>query len=160
MTILLLIATMVAVAYVVFALAKCGVPESISATYYLLGRQGWVLQLVLALMAVCLYPVWFSECREGWQLLPFLGCASLMFVAFAPCFRMELEGMVHYSSAVVCCVCALLWQFAEGLWDVTLWFAFVGGMLCLRYRAQWCWCLECVLIGSLLANLWRMCLFG
>lgn len=73
MTVLLLIATMVAVAYVVFALVKCGVPESISATYYLLGRQGWVLQLVLALMAVCLYPVWFSECREGWECLPFLG---------------------------------------------------------------------------------------
>ena len=156
MTTLLLTATLVAMLFVFYALAKHGVPESVSATYYLMGNRGWALQLVLALMAVCLYPVWFSVCRDGWTYLPFLGCASLMFVAFAPCFRMELEGAVHYSSAVVCCVCALLWQLVEGLWDVTLWFAFIGGMLCLRHRKEWCWCLECALIGSLLANLWRI----
>ena len=156
MTILLLIATIVAVSYVIYILVKCGVPESLSATYYSLGKDGWALQAVLGVVAASLYPVWFSATREDWLFLPFLGCASLMFVAFAPCFRLKLEGMVHYASAVVCCLCALLWQFVEGLWDVTMWFAFVGGMLCLRHRKQWCWCLECALIGSLLANLWRM----
>ena len=156
MVILLIIVSVVAVAYALFILSRHGVPESLSATYYLLGRNGWLLQCVLGTLAVLLYPVWFSVSGNSWVFLSFLGCASLLFVAFAPCFRLELEGMVHYSSAIVCCVCALGWQIAEGLWDVTLWFAFVGGMLCLRYRAQWCWCLECVLVGSLIANLWRL----
>ena len=130
-----------------------GVPESLSATYYDLGRYGWVFQAFVALVAAMLYFVWMPVSETGHEWMVFLSCASLLFVAAAPCFRLPLEGMVHYSSAVVCCLCAVSWQMAEGLWDVTLWFAWIGGMLSLAWRRQWCWWMEWAVVFSLLVNL-------
>lgn len=147
--------TALCAAYIGCSMIK-GVPESLSATYYTLGRYGWVFQVMMAILGVMLFTVWFPLCDASLQCLAFLSCASLLFVAAAPAFRLELEGKVHYGSAIVCCVCAVLWQVLEGLWDVTLWFVFIGGMLSLRYRDKWCWWVECAVVGSLLANLWRV----
>ena len=141
----------------VFSMRR-GVPESLSATYYDLGRYGWVFQAFVALVAATLYFVWLPVSEDGHEWMVFLSCASLLFVAAAPCFRLPLEGMVHYSSAVVCCLCAVSWQMAEGLWDVTLWFAWIGGMLSLVWRRQWCWWMEWAVVFSLLGNLWRVVL--
>lgn len=136
----------------VFSMRR-GVPESLSATYYDLGRYGWVFQAFVALVSAMLYFVWLPVSEDGHEWMVFLSCASLLFVAAAPCFRLPLEGMVHYSSAVVCCLCAVSWQMAEGLWDVTLWFAWIGGMLSLVWRRQWCWWMEWAVVFSLIANL-------
>lgn len=155
MTILLLIATVVCVAYLAYSMRK-GIPESLSATYYSLGRHGWVFQLVMFLSGFLLFPVWSQLGSEDQTFLAFLSCASLLFVAAAPAFKLSLDGAVHYTSAVICCVCAVLWQILEGLWDVTLWFGFVGGMLSLMWKDKWCWWVECAVVGSLLANLWRI----
>ena len=133
-----------------------GIPESLSATYYLLGKQGWLFSVYMSVVSVALYAVWFPLCEPSYQCLPFLSCGSMLFVAAAPSFKMELEGMVHYSSAIVCCVCAVLWQILEGLWDVTLWWATMAFMLSLGWKDKWCWWLECAVIGSLLCNLWRI----
>ena len=149
--ILILLAALCA-GYMVFSLRK-GVPESLSATYYDLGRRGWVFQVFVATVAAMLYVVWMPRSEAGHEWMVFLSCASLLFVAAAPCFRLSLQGMVHYSSAVVCCLCAVSWQIAEGLWDVTLWFAWIGGMLSLAWRRQWCWWMEWAVVFSLIANL-------
>lgn len=133
-----------------------GVPESISATYYMLGKRGWMFQAVMILVGFLLCPVWIPVSKDQHSFLAFLSCASLMFVGAAPAFRMELEGRVHYVSAAVCCACAVLWQVLDGLWDVTVFFAWSGGMLSLVWRKQWCWWMECAVMGSLLANLWRI----
>lgn len=135
-----------------------GIPESLSATYYLLGKQGWLFSVYMSVVSVALYVIWFPLCEPSYQCLPFLSCGSLLFVAAAPAFRLELEGKVHYGSAIVCCVCAVLWQILEGLWDVTLWFAWIGGMLSLVWRRQWCWWMEWAVVFSLLGNLWRVVL--
>lgn len=132
------------------------IPESISAIYYALGMRGWLFQLCMASVSLTLLPVWLSVSSEHTQWMAFLSCASLLFVAAAPSFRLEMEGRVHYCSAVVCCVCAVLWQILEGLWDVTLWFAFIGGMLTLTGRSKWCFWLECAVIASVYVNLWRI----
>ena len=120
--IILILLAALCVVYMAFSMRR-GVPESLSATYYDLGRYGWVFQAFVALVAAMLYFVWLPVSEDGHEWMVFLSCASLLFVAAAPCFRLPLEGMVHYSSAVVCCLCAVSWQMAEGLWDVTLWFA-------------------------------------
>lgn len=151
----LIIVTFLCVGYVALSL-KGGVPESLSATYYSLGEYGWVFQAVMYSVGILLMPVWFILSDIDHQCLCFISCASLLFVAAAPSFRLELEGKVHYGSAIVCCIGVVLWQVLEGLWDVTLWFAFIGMMLSLSMRDKWCWWMEVAVIGSLLANLWRM----
>lgn len=155
MTILLSIATIICVAYLAYSMHN-GIPESLSATYYSLGKHGWVFQLVMFLLGFLLFFVWSQLGSDNYTFLAFLSCASLLFVAAAPAFRLSLDGAVHYTSAIICCVCALLWQMLEGLWDVTLWFAFVGGMTSLMWRRQWCWWVECAVVGSVFANLWRI----
>lgn len=155
MDIVLLIVTAVVVLYMTVFMYK-SIPESLSATYYMSGSRSWVFVLFMVSVAVLLYPVWLSVSQESHRFLVFLSCASLLFVASSPCFREELQGKVHYSAAAVCCLCVFLWQILEGLWDVTLCFVFIAGILILQNRTKWCWWLECAAIGSLLANLWRL----
>lgn len=155
MNIVVLILALLVLLYMGYSM-RSSVPESLSATYYALGKRKWLFPLFMAVVSALLYPVWFSASQAEHQCLVFLSCASLLFVASSPCFREDLQGKVHYTSAVICCVCAVLWQILEGLWDVTLWFAWIGGMLSLVWRNRWCWWLECAVVGSLLANLWRV----
>lgn len=157
MVTLLVLLTVLAMFLLVLSASKTGgVPESISATYYDLGKHGWLFQLFMLFLSAGLFVVWMPVSSDNHQCLVFLACASLLFVAAAPCFREDLQGKVHYTSAIICCVCAVLWQILEGLWDVTLWFAWIGGMLSLMMKDKWCWWMECAVIGSLLANLWRV----
>lgn len=137
-------------------LAGKRVPVSLSESYYALGRYGWVFQLLLAGASFTLLPVWISVTDNGHEWMAFLSCAALLFVAAAPCFRMEMEGKVHYTAAAVCCVCAVLWQISEEMWDVTLWLSFLGGMLSLQWRDKWCWWLECSVILSVYLNMFRL----
>lgn len=153
---LLILSTAMAVGYIIGCIARLGVLDSLSATYYSLGKYGWIFQSCIFLIGLLLLPVWLSLSKESFQFLVFLSCASLCFVASAPCFKLELQGRVHYSAAIVCCISVFSWQILEGLWDVMLWFVWIGGMLTLTNRNKWCWWLECAAIGSLFANLWRL----
>lgn len=157
MTTLLALSTVTVLCYLCLSVKVAGgIPVSLSATYYLLGNRGWLFQAFMVLTAATLFPVWVEHSGNGHEWMAFLACASLLFVASAPCFKLELEGKVHYTSAVVCCVCAVSWQLAEGLWDVTLWCAFIAGMLSLQERDKWCWWLECAVFVSLYMNLYRL----
>lgn len=156
MAALLCVVTVLCISYFAAVSILFKVPESLSATYYSLGKYGWVFQAVLFSVGVLMLPVWMSVSEESHYCLCFLTCSALLFVAAAPAFRMKLEGKVHYSSAAVCCVCSVLWQILEGVWDVTLFFGFFCGMLAIQWREKWCWWLEVAVVGSLLANLWRV----
>ena len=160
MTVLLVIATTAILASLALSVTVCkGCPVSVSAVYYVLedgGRR--VFQMCMAAMAPLLYATWIHLGKDIHLCLAFLACASLLYVAFSPEFKEELQGKVHYTAAAVCCASVFLWQVLEGLWDVTLWFVWVAGMLTLNDRSKWCWWLECAAIGSLLANMWRLVL--
>ena len=106
--------------YLVFVLFKFGIPRSISDTYYLLGRYGWLFQLALAATALTAVPMLIDRSSEGTQFLAFLACSGLLFVSAAPLFKLELEGKVHYTSAVVCCAGLVLWQGFNTSWVVPL----------------------------------------
>ena len=153
---ILLFLTILIPVYFAGCIIKFGIPESLSATYYSLGEYGWIFQVLMLGIGGFLLPVWLSAADESYQFLVFLACASLCFVAVTPCFKLELQGKVHYSAAIVCCISVFTWQILEELWDVTLWFVWIGGMLTLTNRSKWCWWLECAAIGSLLANLWQI----
>lgn len=157
MTTLLTISTAAALALLIVSVSESGgAPVSLSATYYELGSDGWIFQSLLALVSLSLLPVWIGESSEGHEWLAFLACASLLFVASASAFRLELEGKVHYTSAAVCCICASWWQIAEGMWDTLLFFAFLFGMVAMGWKKQWCWWLECAVILSVYTNLFRL----
>lgn len=153
----LVLSSVIALAYLGISVKACGcIPESLSATYYALGSGRWLFPAAMGVTALTLYPAWISVSHGNTEGFAFGACASLLFVAASPCFREELEGKVHYTSAVVCCVCAVLWQVWEGLWDVTLWCGVVGLMLTLQDRSRWCWWMECTVLASVYINLFRL----
>ena len=110
------IATLVMSGYLAYVVGCFGIPRSLSDTFYLLGKKGWIFQVVLGLFGALLMPTWIDLSSDNTEFLAFLSCAGLLFVAAAPCFKMELEGKVHYTSAVLCCICAFIWQMVEVGW--------------------------------------------
>lgn len=128
------------------------VPESLSATYYLMKDNGWMFQSLMVFCGIGLLPSWMDVSSEGWRFLVFLSCSGIVFTGVAPAFRLKLEGAVHYSAAVVCCVSAVLWMLLEGMYPVLLWWGVIGLMLYLQF-GRWCWWLETAVIGGVLTCL-------
>lgn len=79
----------------------------VSSIYYLLGKSGWVFQVVMMsvgmLMLMCLL-----DCEKGVQCLAFLACGGLMFVGAAPRFMNEDRG-VHKAAATICAMAGIGW---------------------------------------------------
>ena len=79
----------------------------VSSIYYLLGKSGWVFQVVMMsvgmLMLMCLL-----DCGKGVQCLAFLACGGLMFVGAAPRFMNEDRG-VHKAAAIVSAAASVGW---------------------------------------------------
>ena len=110
------IATLVMSGYLAYVVGCFGIPRSLSDTFYLLGDRGWLFQVVLGLFGVLLMPIWIDLSSANTEFLAFLACAGLLFVAAAPCFKIDIEGKVHYTSAVICCIAAFAWQMMEMCW--------------------------------------------
>lgn len=103
-----IIAVLLFVALLCVVINKYGVPEMVSSIYYLLGKRGWVLQLLMiafgATMMMCLLDSGLGE-----QCLAFIACAGLMFVGSAPRFLDESERRLHKGAAVVSAVASVSW---------------------------------------------------
>ena len=126
-----------------------GVPESLSSTYYGLKEDGWLFQALCIGIAFGILPMWLDACNGEYELLPFLACGGLMFTGAAPAFKLKLEGAVHYSAAVVCCISSILWLLLSGNYPFALSMGFLGWLLFLKY-GKWCWWLEVSVILSVL----------
>ena len=102
-----IIAALLFVVMLFVVIKKYGVPEMVSSIYYLLGKSGWVFQLVMMsvgmLMLMCLL-----DCEKGVQCLAFLACGGLMFVGAAPRFMNEDRG-VHKAAATICAMAGIGW---------------------------------------------------
>ena len=102
-----IIAALLFVVMLFVVIKKCGIPEMVSSIYYLLGKSGWVFQVVMMsvgmLMLMCLL-----DCGKGVQCLAFLSCAGLMFVGAAPRFMNEDRG-VHKAAATICAMAGIGW---------------------------------------------------
>lgn len=158
MTILLTIISIISVIYPIYSICKIkSIPESLSETYYSLLDKGYLFQLSIGIVAIILLPIWISVSNECYQFLSFIGCSSLLFVSAAPSFKLKLDGIIHYTSASLCCTASIIWQLVEGLYDVTLFFLLLGFILYLRYN-KWCFWLELSIIYSVIFNIWRLIL--
>lgn len=102
-----IIAALLFVVMLIVVIEKCGIPEMVSSIYYLLGKSGWVFQVVMMsvgmLMLMCLL-----DCEKGVQCLAFLACGGLMFVGAAPRFMNEDRG-VHKAAATICAMAGIGW---------------------------------------------------
>lgn len=102
-----IIAALLFVMMLIVVIGKYGVPEMVSSIYYLLGKSGWVFQVVMMsvgmLMLMCLL-----DCEKGVQCLAFLACGGLMFVGAAPRFMNEDRG-VHKAAATICAMAGIGW---------------------------------------------------
>lgn len=103
-----IIAALLFVVMLFVVIKKCGIPEMVSSIYYLLGKSGWVFQVVMMsvgmLMLMCLL-----DCEKGVQCLAFLACGGLMFVGAAPRFLDESERKIHKTAATVSAVASVGW---------------------------------------------------
>lgn len=106
--------------YLAFVVAKFGIPKSISETFYLLGKKGWMFQVALFLVAFSVMPTLIDKSSEDTQFLAFLSCAGLIFVGAAPFFKRAFDSKVHFISAAICCVGLVLWQIFNACWITPL----------------------------------------
>lgn len=143
---------LVMICYLVYVVVKFGVPYSISETYYLLGKMGWLFQVTLFSVAFLVVPTLIDRSSENTQFLAFLACMGLAFVGAAPLFKMELEGKVHYVSAAICCVGLVLWQVFNACWVVPL-LCFLAVIYPIVKDKKYMWWLEIATIVSTYANL-------
>ena len=151
MLLILCIATIIC--YLVLSIGVMGgVPESLSSTYYGLKEDGWLFQLLCVGVGIVLLPMWLDQCRGSYEYLAFLACGGLIFTGAAPAFRMRLDGMVHYTAAVVCCVSSILWLLLSGNYPILIWWGVIGLMMFLQY-GRWCWWFEVCVIGAVLSAL-------
>lgn len=103
-----IIAALLFVVMLFVVIKKYGVPEMVSSIYYLLGKSGWVFQLVMmlfgAMMMVCLL-----DSGLGVPCLVFLACAGLMFVGAAPRFLDKNERKIHKTAAITSAMASVAW---------------------------------------------------
>lgn len=151
---MLIVLTVCLVSYLAYFL-KDGVPQSLSATYYMLGKNGWLFQMLMFALSFGLLPVWSSVSEDSWMFLCFLSCGGLLLVGASPLFKLPLESEVHHYSAYVCGASIILWQILEGLWDWVLLSAVICLVGYIRY-GKLTWWVECMLMLSLVGNLFRM----
>jgi hypothetical protein len=101
--------------YNIVILMLFGIPESLSATYYLFKERNDHMKVLfpamIIMLGIFLMPCWI-QISEGsnFQFLSFLSTASLIFVGVEPAFNKgKLENKIHMYSAYCCTAFAILW---------------------------------------------------
>lgn len=124
-----IIAALLFVVMLIVVIEEYGVPEMVSSIYYLLGKSGWVFQVVMVavgmLMLMCLL-----DCEKGVQCLAFLACGGLMFVGAAPRFMNEDRG-VHKAAATICAMAGIGWCLSANF--IMTIAAIVAYVICIAY---------------------------
>lgn len=113
-----------------------GLPESISETYYHIGKR-WVFSLVLALVAMLLLVPWIE--RGDYECCAFLSCAAVLFVSASPQFRDEWVSKIHYGAAAVMGLCSVLWLVLNGHHLLLLALSLLAAVI---DHKRWVWWLE------------------
>lgn len=125
-----IIAALLFVVMLIVVIKEYGVPEMVSSIYYLLGKSGWVFQVVMVavgmLMLMCLL-----DCEKGVQCLAFLACGGLMFVGAAPRFMNE-DRVVH-KAATICAMAGVGWCLsANFIMTIAAIIAYMIGVICVK----------------------------
>lgn len=105
--------------YVLYILLKYGVPHSLSQTYYILGKYGWIFSVVLILSVGFITP---QLLELDYSYLAFISIAGVLFVAFAPNFMSDkLVDDVHVHSARIALIASQIWVYLHSPLILLLW---------------------------------------
>lgn len=156
-TISIIVATVIFVAYNAVSLAIFGIPSSLSMTYYLYKEKrnkGWFFPLMMYAVVGFMMPAWITM-SEGsdFQFLAFLAPAAIAFVGTAPRFKSDdLENVVHTTAAIVAAICSLAWVavITPYWWMILVWFGFIAlaSILTSSYKSCLVYWLEQVAFGA------------
>jgi len=126
-------------AYIVCIIAKFGVPASISDSFYLLKRQGWIFTIWCYAVAFPVAAMMFIQSAGCWyQFLGLFAGGGLAFVGTAPLFK-EHERTTHYVSAGTCAVAAMGWMVSVEYWHIPMSFLLVSGFATWRFGKPTFW---------------------
>lgn len=155
---LYLMSLLLLIVYITYAVRVCGVPWSLSDTYYQLkkrNRPAWLFQLAMIVPAVLLMPVWIECSSENTQFLAFLACGGLMFVGTAPLFKEEFQSRVHYAGTIIAGLATILWICLSGMWYLPAVTFTIAGIIMLRYQKWLFWAemaaFVCAYVGLLIS---------
>ena len=139
-----LLSFIILTAYILYA----GVAESLSATYYKV-KKPYLFQVALGL-AGFLMMIYLLDVTAGkwYQFLSFFATSALIFVAFAPDYKMMLEGKVHVAAAMVSAFSALALIALMGYWYVPILPALAAFFIIKKYGNKTYW-LEMVCFASI-----------
>lgn len=124
MILLISLSILIFLAYVLYASLTCGIPSSLSETYYLLQKKdkpGWIFSIIMVIIAATLMPAFIelSDTNGYWYtFLSFFTCAAIIFVGFSPKFR-DGQGTIHVASAMTAAISGLLWSLLT-VWPIPL----------------------------------------
>lgn len=156
-TISIIVATVIFVAYNAVSLAIFGIPESLSNTYYLYkekSNKGWLFPLMMYAVVAFMMPAWITM-SEGsdFQFLAFLAPSAIAFVGTSPAFKSDdLENVVHTTAAIVAAICSLAWVavITPYWWMILVWLCFIAlaSILTSSYKTCLVYWLEQVAFGA------------
>lgn len=128
--------------YIMYAVSVCGVPWSLSDTYYQLkkrNRPAWLFQMAMIIPAMLLMPVWIDRSTDDLQFLAFLSCGGLMFVGAAPLFKEEFQSKVHYTGTAIAGLSTILWVCMSDMWYLPAIAFPVAGVIMLKNQRWLFW---------------------
>lgn len=98
-----------------------GVPTSLSRSYYLLDKRGWIFSVMLAITAMSLMVVLLSVTTGRWyQFIAFIAAVSTIFVAFSPRYIEVYHSKIHLTAATAGAVAAVVLSLLLGYWYVII----------------------------------------
>lgn len=100
------------VGYCAMYLYHHGLPESLSETFYHV-KHRWKFSVCLMAMAALVFVPWI-EVSERLDFLVFFACFSVFMVAVSPQFKEKFVSPIHYGSAGVMFVSAVVWEISNG----------------------------------------------
>lgn len=148
--ILVSISCLIITTYLATYICHCGVPTSLSDTYYHTVRK-WLFPTVLVLSAALALEPLMDITPEPWKFLSFLTIGSIFFIAAAPAFKENLVNQVHTVSAILLCGSVIAWLLLVGRHIPII--AITGIVLGLVYRRKFVFWLEVGLLYDLYLNL-------
>ena len=96
-----------------------GVPTSLSRSYYLLDKKGWIFSVMLTITAMSLMVVLLSVTTGRWyQFIAFIAATSTIFVAFSPRYIEVYHSKIHLIAATAGAVAAVMLSLLLGYWYV------------------------------------------
>lgn len=141
--------------YCAVSLSKLqGIPESLSATYYIWPK--WVFPSLIVFMAFTLLPCWLeiTEGKDG-QFLSFLACAWLLFIATVPDYKNDLgQFQIHMVLAYLTLGTALLaiTIVSNNWWIVPQWIIVICLCNWRHIKTKYIWLIETAVIGATYMN--------